>query len=74
MSFSGVADRILLSLFQNLYKGWNGKFFRVCCAKHDPTALDGFPLYWVEKPKLLKPKALDELSPLIGRCVRPWLA
>jgi len=62
VSFSGVAGRILLSLFQNSYKGWKGKFFRVCCAKHDPTTLDGFPLYWVEKPKLLKPKALDELS------------
>ena len=35
----------------------------MCCAKHDPTALDGFPLYWTEHPKLLKPKALDELSP-----------
>ena len=62
VSFSRVAGRILLSLFQNSYKGWKGKFFRVCCAKHDPTTLDGFPLYWVEKPKLLKPKALEELS------------
>jgi len=35
----------------------------VCCAKHDPTALDGFPLYWTEHPKLLRAKALDELSP-----------
>jgi len=35
----------------------------VCYAKHDPTALDGFPLYWTEHPKLLKAKALDELSP-----------
>ena len=35
----------------------------VCCAKHDPTALDDFPLYWTEHPKLLKAKALDELSP-----------
>jgi len=62
VSFSGIAGRIILSLFQNSYKGWKGKFFRVCCAKQDPTALDGFPLYWTEHPKLLKPKALDELS------------
>ena len=62
VSFSGIAGRILLSLFQNSYKGWKGKFFRVCCAKADPTALDGFPLYWTEHPKLLKAKALDELS------------
>ena len=35
----------------------------MCCAKHDPTTLDDFPLYWTEHPKLLKPKTLDELSP-----------
>ena len=63
VSLSGIAGRILLSLFQNSYKGWKGKFFRVCCAKHDPTALDGFPLYWTEHPKLVKAKALDELPP-----------
>ena len=62
VSFSGIAGRILLSLFQNSYKNWKGKFFRVCCAKHDPTALDGFPLYWMEHPKLLKAKALEDLS------------
>jgi len=37
-------------------------FFRVCCAKPDPTALDGFPLYRTEKPKHTKPKSLDELA------------
>ena len=62
VSLSGVAGRILFTLFQNSYKGWKGQFFRVCCSKHDPTALDGFPLYWAEKPKLLKPKSLDELT------------
>ena len=62
VSFSGVTGRILFTLFQNSYKGWKGQFFRVCCTEHDPTALDGFPLYWVEKPKLLKPKSLDELT------------
>ena len=63
VSFSGIAGRILLSLFQNSYKNWKGKFFRVCNAKHDPTALDGFPLYWMERPKLLRAKTLEELSP-----------
>ena len=29
-SFSDIAGRILLSLFQQSYKGWRGKFFRVC--------------------------------------------
>ena len=62
VSFSGVAREILLTLFQNSFKGWKGNFFRVCCAKHDPAALDGFPLYWTEKPNPTKPKSLDELS------------
>ena len=35
----------------------------MCSAMHDPTALDGFPLYWTEHPNLLRAKALDELSP-----------
>ena len=30
VSFSGVAGRILLTLFQNSYEGWKGQFFRVC--------------------------------------------
>jgi len=61
VNFSGIAGRILLSLFQQSYKGWRGKFFRVCCTDHDPTTLDGFPLYWVKEVKLTKPKTLDEL-------------
>jgi len=61
VSFGGIAGRILLYLFQQSYKGWMGKFFRVCCIEHDRTALDGFPLYWVKKLKLTKPKTLDEL-------------
>jgi len=55
---SGITS---LTLFQNSYKGWKGKFFKVCCTKRDPTALDGFPLYWVEEPRLIKPRSLDEL-------------
>ena len=49
VSFSGVAGRVLLTLFQQSYKGFKGKFFRVCCTVHDHTLLDGFPLYWVKK-------------------------
>jgi len=59
-----VAGRVLLTLFQQSYKGFKGKFFRVCCSAHDPTLLDGFPLYWVGKLKLKKPKGLEELPPL----------
>jgi len=62
VSFSGISGRILLTLFQNFFKGWKDLFFRVCANKRNLTALDGFPLYWTEKTKLVKPKSLDELS------------
>ena len=62
VSFSGVTGRVILTLFQQSYKGFKGKFFRVCCSEHDQTALDEFPLYWVGKLKLKKAKTLDELS------------
>ena len=45
VSFNGLAGRVLLTLFQQSYKGFKGKFFKVCCSAHDPTLLDGFPLY-----------------------------
>ena len=61
MSFNSIVGRVLLTLFQQSYKGWRGKFFRVCCSDYDRTALEGFPLYWVKKVKLTKPKSLDEL-------------
>jgi len=63
MSFSGVVGRIILTLFQNSFKGWKGKFFKVRATKFDPTALEGFPFYWSEKPISTKPLALDELTP-----------
>ena len=63
VSFSGVAGRVLLTLFQQSYKGFKGKFFRVCCIDHDLTLLDGFPFYWVGQLKLKKPKTLEELTP-----------
>ena len=59
-----MAGRVLLTLFQQSYKGFKGKFFRVCCTAHDPTLLDGFPLYWVRELKFKKPKTLEELAPL----------
>ena len=60
-SLSGIAGRVILSLFQQSYNGWKGKFFKVCCLKYDQAALDDFPLYWVEEVRLTKPKSLDEL-------------
>ena len=51
-----------MTLFQQSYKGLRGKFFRVCSSEADPTALDGFPLYWVGELKMRKAKTLDELT------------
>ena len=61
VSFNGVAGRVLLTLFQQSYKGFKWKFFKIRCSKHDPTFLDGFPLYWVEEPRLKKPRFLKDL-------------
>ena len=63
VSFNGVAGRVLLTLFQKSYKGFKGKFFRVCCVDHDHTLLDGFPIYWVRKLGFKKPRTLEELTP-----------
>jgi len=63
VSFNGVAGRVLLALFQQSYKDFKGKFFRVCCTDHDCTLLDGFPLYWVKKLEFKKPRTLEELTP-----------
>jgi len=51
VSLSGIAGRSILSIFQQSYKDWKGKFVRVCCSDQEPTLLDGFPLYWVNKGK-----------------------
>jgi len=55
VSFNRVAGRVLLTLFQQSYKGFKKHFFKVRCNKRDPTLLDGFLLYRAEKPKLKKP-------------------
>jgi len=51
VSLNGVTERSILSIFQQSYKDWKGKFVRVCCNDRDPTLLDGFSLYWVNKGK-----------------------
>ena len=63
VSFNGVAGRVLLTLFQQSYKGFKGKFFKICCSKFDPALLDEFPLYWVEKPCLKMSRCLEDLAP-----------
>jgi len=61
VSLSNIPGRVLLTLFQQSFKGWKGKFFKVCCSDFHPSALDGFSLYWVKEVKPTKPKSLDEL-------------
>jgi len=51
VSLNGVSGRSILSIFQQSYKDWKGKFVRVCSKDQDPTLLDGFPLFWVNKGK-----------------------
>jgi len=63
VSFNGVAGRVLLTLFQQSYKDFKGKFFRVCCTDYDRTLLDGFPLEWVKELKFKKLRTLKELTP-----------
>ena len=63
VSFNGVAGRVLLTLFQQSYKGFKKNFFKVCSNRKDPSLLDGFSLYWMEKPNLQRVRSLDDLSP-----------
>jgi len=49
VSLYGIAGRSILSIFQQSYKDWKGKFVKVCPNDKDPSLLDGFPLYWVNK-------------------------
>jgi len=61
VSFNGIAGRVLMSLFQQSYKGFKGKFLKIHYSKFDPTLLDGFFLYWVKEPGLKKPRCLEDL-------------
>ena len=63
VSFNGVAGRVLLTLFQQSYKGFKKNFFKVRSNQRDPALLDGFPLYWTEKPNLQRAWTLEDLSP-----------
>jgi len=63
VSFNGVARRVLLTLFQQSYKGFKGKFFKIRCSTDDPNLLDEFPLYWKQKPRPKKPRCLEDLPP-----------
>ena len=61
VSFNRVVGSALLSLFQQSYNGFKGKFLKICYNKRDPTLLDGFLLYWTEKPRFQGTRCLDEM-------------
>ena len=50
-----------LTPFQHSFTGWKGKFFKVCCYDLVPSALDGFPLYWMRETRALKSRPLKRL-------------
>jgi len=63
VSFNGITGRVLLTLFQQSYKGFKGKFFKIHCNANDPSLLGGFPLYWTQKSKFKNPRRLEDLHP-----------
>jgi len=63
VTLSNVLGRVLLTPFQNSFTGWKGRFFKICCSDLVPSALDGFPLYWVRETRALKSKPFKKLTP-----------
>jgi len=61
VTLSNVPGKVLLTPFQHSFTGWKGKFFKVCCFDLVPSALDGFPLYWVRETRALKSRPLKRL-------------
>jgi len=70
VSLNGIAGRSILSIFQQSYKDWKGKFVQVRQNDQDASLLDGFPLYWVNKGNkdskgsFRKPRSPDNMGDL----------
>jgi len=62
-SLSEVSGRCLLTLFNSSYKGFKGVFVKIQAPKHNPSLLEGFPLYWCQFPNLQTPRQLGDLDP-----------
>ena len=68
VSLNGIAGRSILSIFQQSYKDWKGKFVQVRQNDRDTSLLDGFPLYWVNKGNkdskgsFRKPRSPDNIT------------
>lgn len=63
VTLCNVPGRVLLTPFQNSFTGWKGRFFKICRSDLVPSALDGFPLYWVRETRALKSKPFKKLAP-----------
>ena len=55
-SLSGVNGRGLLTVFTLSYKGFKGVFIKIVAPGHNPSVLEGFPLYWCQSPNLQIPR------------------
>jgi len=70
VSLNGIAGRSILSIFQQSYKDWKGKFVQVRQNDQDASLLDGFPFYWVNKGNkdskgsFRKPRSPDNMDAL----------
>jgi len=62
VTLSNVPGRVFLTPFQISFTGWKGRFFKVCYSDLVPSALDGFPLYWVRETRALKSKPFKRLA------------
>jgi len=62
VSVNSAPGRGMPTLFQSSYKNFKGHFLKVRFNKH-PDILDGFPLYWTEKPNSKLTRRLDKLAP-----------
>ena len=63
VTLSNIPGRILLTPYQQTFREWKGRFFKVCCSSLVPSALDDFPFYWTKDARALKAKPLKKLSP-----------
>ena len=63
VSLNGVSGRVILGLYQQSFKDWKGRFYMITSNEHNPTLLEGFPLYWVPKVGFKKPRGLEAMAP-----------
>jgi len=63
-ALSGVSGRGLFTLFQSSYKGFRGIFVKILAPTHNPTLLEGFPLFWTRHPSPRNARLIEDLTPI----------